>query len=86
VLVCTFADFIAAELTTRNARQINTRLDIVSRVHRDEDAKLLKDIGASELVRPEFEASLEITRHTLHRFGLTGVEIQHIISGLREES
>ena len=84
VLVCTFDDFIAAELTTRNARRINPRLDIVSRVHRDEDAKLLKGIGASELVRPEFEASLEITRHTLHRFGLTSVEIQHIISGLRE--
>jgi CPA2 family monovalent cation:H+ antiporter-2 len=85
VLICTFRDFIAVELTTRNALRINPRLDIVARVPRDADAELLKGIGVSELVRPEFEASLEITRHTLHRFGVTGPEIQHILSGLRRE-
>jgi CPA2 family monovalent cation:H+ antiporter-2 len=83
VLICTFPDFISIELTTRNALRINPRLDIVARVHRDADAELLKGIGVSELVRPEFEASLEITRHTLHRFGLTSIEIQHILAGLR---
>jgi len=83
VLICTFPDFIAIELTTRNALRINPRLDIVARVHRDADAELLKGIGVAELVRPEFEASLEITRHTLHRFGLTTIEIQYILSGLR---
>ena len=85
VLICTFRDFIAVELTTRNALRINPRLDIVARVPRDADVELLKGIGVSELVRPEFEASLEITRHTLHRFGVTGPEIQHILSGLRRE-
>jgi CPA2 family monovalent cation:H+ antiporter-2 len=84
VLICTFPDFIAVELTTRNALRINPRLDIVARVHRDVDAELLKGIGASEIVRPEFEAGLEITRHTLHRFGLSGPEIQIILTGLRE--
>jgi len=84
VLVCTFPDFIAVELAVRNALRINPRLDIVARVYRDVDAELLKGIGVSELVRPEFETSLEMTRHTLHRFGLTAVEIQHILSGLRE--
>lgn len=85
VLICTFHDFIAVELTTRNALRINPRLDIVARVPRDADVELLKGIGVSELVRPEFEASLEITRHTLHRFGVTSPEIQHILSGLRRE-
>jgi len=85
VLICTFPDSMAVELTTRNALRINPKLDIVARVHRDADAELLKGIGVSELVRPEFEASLEITRHTLHRFGLTTLEIQHILSGLRGE-
>ncbi len=84
VLICTFPDFIAVELTTRNALSINSRLDIVARVHRDADAELLKGIGVSEVVRPEFEAGLEITRHTLHRFGLSGPEIQLILTGLRE--
>ncbi|MBA7478227.1 putative cation/proton antiporter YbaL [subsurface metagenome] len=83
ILICTFPDFIAVELTTRNALRINPKLDIVARVHRDADAELLEGIGVSEIVRPEFEASLEITRHTLHTFGLTSVEIEHILSRLR---
>jgi len=82
-LICTFPDFIAVELTTRNALRINPRLDIVARVHRDADVEVLKGIGVSEIVRPEFEASLEITRHALHRFGLSGVEIQYILNALR---
>jgi CPA2 family monovalent cation:H+ antiporter-2 len=85
VLICTFPDFIAVELISRNTLRINPKIDIVARVHRDSDADLLKGIGVSEIVRPEFEASLEITRHTLHRFGLSTLEIQHILSGLREE-
>ncbi|GAI81354.1 unnamed protein product, partial [marine sediment metagenome] len=83
VLVCTFPDFIAVELATRNALKINPRLDIVARVRRDADAEILRNIGVTELVRPEFETSLEITRHTLHRFGLTSIEIQYILNGLR---
>ncbi len=83
LLVGTFPSSIDTELTVRNARKINPRLDIVARVHRDSDAELLKGIGVSELVRPEFEASLEITRHTLHRLGLTTLEIQRILNGLR---
>jgi CPA2 family monovalent cation:H+ antiporter-2 len=84
VLICTFPDFISVEMTTRNALSINPRLDIVARVHRDVDAELLKGIGVSEIVRPEFEVGLEITRHTLHRFGVSGPEIRLILSGLRE--
>jgi len=84
VLICTFPEFIAVELTTRNAREINPRLDIVVRVHYDADIELLKGIGIAEVVRPEFEASLEVTRHTLHRFGLSTVEIQYILNALRE--
>jgi CPA2 family monovalent cation:H+ antiporter-2 len=84
VLICTFPDFIAVELTSRNALSINPKLDIVARVHRDVDTELLKGIGVSEIVRPEFEAGLEITRHTLHRFGIPGPEIQLILTGLRE--
>jgi len=83
VLICTFPDFIDVQLTTKNALKINPRLDIVARVPRDADAELLKGMGIAELVRPEFEASLEITRHTLHRFGLTTIEIQYILNGLR---
>jgi CPA2 family monovalent cation:H+ antiporter-2 len=85
VLVITFPDPIATRLTVENARHINPRLDIVARIHMDEDIEMLRSLGVAELVHPEVEAGLEIIRHTLHRFGLTGQEILYIINTLREE-
>ena len=84
VLVCAIPDYVAVELTARNALRINPRLDIVARVRRDADAELLKGIGVAELVLPLFEGSLEVIRHTLHRFGLSSTEIQYILTGLRQ--
>lgn len=85
VMVVTFADPIATELALRNALRINPKLDVVARVHGDEEAEVLRDMGVAELVRPDFEAGLEIIRHTLHRFGLTTHEIQYIVNTLRDE-
>jgi CPA2 family monovalent cation:H+ antiporter-2 len=86
VLVVTMPDPIAAKLAVQNARSINPRLDVVARVHRDEDSEVLRRLGAAELVRPELEAGLEIIRHTLHRFGLTTQETQYIVNTLRDEA
>jgi len=85
VLVITVPDPIAIERATAHARQINPRLDIVVRLHGESDISLLRDIGATELVQPEFEAGMEVVRHTLARYGLTGPEIQFIIAKMREE-
>jgi CPA2 family monovalent cation:H+ antiporter-2 len=85
VLVITFHEPIGTELTVRNALAINPKLDIVARVHFDDEVTKLRDIGVAEMVRPDVETSMEIVRHTLHRFGLTGTEIQYILTGLREE-
>jgi CPA2 family monovalent cation:H+ antiporter-2 len=84
LLVCTVPDYTAAELVTRNARRINPKLDIVARVHRDSDAEQLKDLGVTELVLPFFEGSLEMIRHTLHRFGMANTDIQYILNNLRQ--
>jgi CPA2 family monovalent cation:H+ antiporter-2 len=84
VLICTIPDYVAEELTARNALKINPKLDIVARVHRDSDVELLKGMGVTEIVLPFFEGSLEMIRHTLHRFGMTSTEIQYILNTLRE--
>jgi len=86
VLVIGMPDPVAARLVAENARRINPRLDIVARVHREEDTEVMTTIGVTEIVRPEREAGLEIIRHTLHRFGLTTQETQYIINSLREET
>jgi CPA2 family monovalent cation:H+ antiporter-2 len=85
VLLCTIPDYVAEELTARNALKINPKLDIVARVHRESDADLLKGIGVTELVLPYFEGSLEMIRHTLHRFGMSNTDIQYVLNKLREE-
>jgi CPA2 family monovalent cation:H+ antiporter-2 len=85
VLICTIPDYVATELTARNALKINPKLDIVARVHRDSDVEVLKGVGVTELVLPFFEGSLEMIRHTLHRFGMGSTEIQYILNQLREE-
>ena len=85
VLVVTFPDPIATRLAVENARRINPRLNVVARIHGDEDAEVLRKLGVAELVRPDLEAGLEIIRHTLHRFGLTTQEILYIVNTLREE-
>jgi CPA2 family monovalent cation:H+ antiporter-2 len=84
LLVCTFPSFLDVELTVKNARSINPKLDIVARVERDRDAEALRNIGVNELVKPEFESSLEITRHALHRYGVTATEIQYLLNSLRQ--
>ncbi|MCK4274236.1 MAG: cation:proton antiporter [Dehalococcoidales bacterium] len=84
VLICTIPDYVAEELTARNALRINAKLDIVARVHRDSDVELLKGVGVNEIVLPFFEGSLEMIRHTLHRFGMSSTEIQYILNTLRE--
>jgi CPA2 family monovalent cation:H+ antiporter-2 len=85
VLICTMPDYVAVELTARNALKINPKLDIVARVHRDTDVELLKDMGVTELVLPFFEGSLEMVRHTLHRFGMSSTDIQYILNTLRQQ-
>lgn len=84
VMVITIPDTIFTELTVKNAHAINPKLDIVARVQFDEHAGALREMGVAEVVRPEFEAGLEMVRHTLHRYGLTGSEIQYILNILRE--
>jgi CPA2 family monovalent cation:H+ antiporter-2 len=60
------------------------RRDTVVRTHSDAERELLTQRGASEAVLGELELALEMTRHTLQRFGLTSIETQAMVNGLRE--
>jgi CPA2 family monovalent cation:H+ antiporter-2 len=70
----TFSSLSDSLRTAQAARLLNPRIDIVARSTGDGLA-LLRRAGASEVVDPEFEASLEFVRHVLHRFGIDGREI-----------
>jgi CPA2 family monovalent cation:H+ antiporter-2 len=83
VLAITIPDGVTTAQTTRLARAMNRRLDIIVRSHSLDEMQKLRDEGAAEAVLPEFEAGLEFVRHTLRRFGVSGQEIQSVISARR---
>ena len=76
-------DARSAELATRHARALNSRLDIIARAARPEDVDRLRRAGATDVVQPEFEAGVEVIRHALRRFGISGAELATIASGRR---
>jgi len=43
----------------------------------------LKQAGATAVVQPEIEASLEFIRRSLRAYGVNGVELQSVINGRR---
>ncbi|HEX2516796.1 MAG TPA: NAD(P)-binding protein, partial [Chloroflexota bacterium] len=75
---------IATEAATSHGRRLNPRLDIVARARDGRDVERLRRAGATEVVQPEFEASIEVVRHALRRYGVTSQELAHVTSGRRD--
>jgi monovalent cation:H+ antiporter-2, CPA2 family len=76
-------DARAAEATTRAARVLNRRVDIVARAMDVHDVERLQQAGAAEVVQPEFEAAIEVIRHALRRYGIGGLELVNVTAGRR---
>ncbi|HWC30294.1 MAG TPA: cation:proton antiporter [Dehalococcoidia bacterium] len=75
VFAVTFSNPSDTILAAQAARNLNPAIDIVARTSGSGSSALLRTTGVSEVVDPEFEASLEFVRHVLHRFGIDGREI-----------
>ncbi len=84
-MVVTYPDPMAVEITVKNALSINPRLKILARVHRRKDADKLKELGVSELVSPEYEASFRFVKRLLNILGLETDERRRILDTLRKE-
>ena len=80
LLLITMPDPTATRLALDHALRINPELDVVARVHTDFELNFLRDRGASELVQPELEASIELVRLVLCRLGLPESRIQDFIN------
>jgi CPA2 family monovalent cation:H+ antiporter-2 len=76
-------DIADAERIVRGARALAPRVRVVARAQRGEDVELLRRAGADVVVQPEFEAGVEVIRHTLQRYGVMGAELDHLIAGRR---
>jgi CPA2 family monovalent cation:H+ antiporter-2 len=78
-LVVTFPDPLAVVNTVKSALEISPKLNIVARVHRTREAELLKGMGVTELVSPEYEASLEFLRRALSASGWKKADVKRIL-------
>jgi monovalent cation:H+ antiporter-2, CPA2 family len=76
-------DGMSARMCLKHALEIAPELDVVVRADRSKDIELLYQLGASEVVQPEFEASLEIAAHILVRAGLATTQIQRQVIAIR---
>jgi len=83
LLIIATPDPTTARLTLDHALNINPRLDVVARVHSDFELDFLQGRGASALVRPELEASIELLRHTLCRLGFSEDKVQEFLGNWR---
>ncbi len=75
LMLITTPAVIITQTITRLCRNLNSGLDIIVRYGEEGQMKVLHDLGVSEVVLPEFEAGLEITRQAFQRLGVPPMKI-----------
>ncbi|MEZ2231433.1 cation:proton antiporter [Microcoleus sp.] len=82
-MAVTLPDPMSTRLCLKRALELVPDLDIVVRANKDKDIELLYQLGAWEVVQPEFEASLELSSHLLSGIGLSGIAISREVQQIR---
>ena len=85
LLVLTIPDLVAARSTIVHSKRLNERLPIVARTSGPDYFNIMKDLGVSDVVLPEFEASLEMTRQALLHLKIPPTEVQRQTDTVRQE-
>ena len=66
-------------------QQLNAEVDIVARAEGIETIQALSDYQVTQVVQPEFEASLEMTRQALLHLDIPPAEIQKFTDSIRQQ-
>ncbi|MGQ4646724.1 cation:proton antiporter domain-containing protein [Lyngbya aestuarii] len=82
-MVIALPDAMSARLCLKRSLELEPELDIVVRANKERDIELLYQLGARQVVQPEFEASLELTTHLLSGMGLPVSLIQQEMQQIR---
>lgn len=84
-LAITLPDPATTRLVLQRALARAPHLDIIARSHTNEEIDVLTQLGAREVVQPEFEAALELGSHLLNTLGETTPEIQAVLERIRDD-
>lgn len=82
-LAIALPDPMSIRLCLKRALELSPELDLVVRANQDKDIELLYQLGAREVVQPEFEASLELATHLLTGMGVALSSIQEEVQQIR---
>lgn len=84
-IIIAIPDVHTQKMVIANSQALNKDIQIICRIHNEEDQSDLKSLGAKVVVQPEFEAALSITSRILRDFGGNKEEIDGKISRLKIE-
>jgi CPA2 family monovalent cation:H+ antiporter-2 len=76
-------DPMSTRLCLKRSLELAPELDVVVRAGKDKDIELLYQLGAKEVVQPEFEASLELSAHLLVGLGAPQPKVQQEMAEIR---
>ncbi len=79
VLALTCPDPMAQITAVSYAKQVNPDIHIIARSPKGPVAERLRKLGASEIIDPAFQASLECVRHILGYYEVATHEIENIV-------
>jgi len=85
LLLITTPGIVVARSIVIHAQKLNRSIEIVARTSGTEFIEIFKDLNVTELVLPEFEAGLEMTRKALVSLRIPAPEIQQYTESLRQD-
>jgi monovalent cation:H+ antiporter-2, CPA2 family len=77
-------DPLSTRLALKELRRLNPTLPVIARVHLQEEIEPMYAAGTEEAVFAEFEAGLEIIRHSLLRLGHNPEAVQARLDAIRQ--
>ncbi|NET74082.1 MAG: sodium:calcium exchanger, partial [Sphaerospermopsis sp. SIO1G2] len=84
-LAIALPDPSSTRLLLKNALTIAPNLDVIARSHTDKEIDFLTQMGAKEVVQPEFEAALELGNHLLKTLGESESYILTVLKAIRTD-
>jgi monovalent cation:H+ antiporter-2, CPA2 family len=84
-LAITLPDPASSRILLKHALDFVPELDVVIRAHKNDEIDLLTQLGAKEVVQPEFEAALEIGAHVLATLGESTSTIHSVVDNMRTD-
>jgi len=85
LLILTLPSATNARSVIEASKKMNSDIEVIARTSSREYFEMFKELGVSEVIFPEFEASLEMTRQSLIHFNIPAPEIQRCTNTVRSE-